>query len=310
MINDLLTVGGSVVTLLLMMAVGFLLARKKLLSPAALTQLSTILMCVVNPTLIINTFLDETCDGPTMRSLLMAAVVLIGIYVLQGLLMLLFFRRQPEEDRGVSRFASIYGNVGFMGVPLIQSVLGSAGMLTTVVSLGVFNIAIWTHGQKLIAGKGKTSLKKVFLNPGVIGLVIALILFVSGLKLPGPVRSAVGYISGLNTPLAMIVIGAQMAAVNLPELLRDTRLFGVTAVKLLLIPTVTMVVLLPFGLDPMIYTAVVILSGCPAAGASSLMCQMAGRDAAYAARLVTFTTIFSIVTLPVVSAVAKLLAGI
>ncbi len=310
MLNDLLTVGGSVVTLLLMMAVGFLLAKKKLLSGNTLTQLSTVLMCVVNPALMINTFLNETCDGPTVRALLVAAAVLVGTYVIQALLMILFFRRQPEESRGVSRFASIYGNVGFMGVPLIQSVLGAPGMVTTVVSLGVFNIAIWTHGIWLVGGKGKVSLKKVLLNPGVIGLAIALALFAARIPLPAPVRSAVGYISSLNTPLAMVVIGAQMAAVNLLQLLREVRLLGVAAVKLLLLPAITMVVLLPLGLDPMIYTAVVILSGCPAAGASSLMCQMTGKDASYAARLVTLTTMISVITLPVVSAAAKLLAGI
>lgn len=310
MLNDLLTVGGSVVTLLIMMAVGFLLAKKALLSNQTLTQLSTVLMCIVSPALMINTFLDETRDGPTVHNLLVAAAVLVGTYVLQGVIILLFFRRQNEEIRGISRFASIYGNVGFMGVPLIQSVLGAPGMIATVMSLGVFNIAIWTHGLCLMGGKGKVSVKKVILNPGVIGMVIALVLFISGVRLPMPVRSAVGYISSLNTPLAMVVIGAQMAAVNLPELLREVRLLGVAAMKLLILPAITMVVLLPFKLDPVIYTAVVILSGCPAAGASSLMCQMAGKDAAYAARLVTFTTILSVVTLPVVSALAKLLAGI
>lgn len=310
MLNDLLTVGGSVVTLLLMMAVGFLLAKKKLLSGNTLTQLSTVLMCVVSPALMINTFLDETCDGPTVRSLLVSAAVLVVTYVFQALLMAVCFRKQPEETRGISRFASIYGNVGFMGVPLIQSVLGAPGMVTTVMSLGVFNIAIWTHGMWLVGGKSRISLKKVILNPGVIGMVIALALFAVQVPLPAPVRSAVGYISSLNTPLAMVVIGAQMAAVNLPELLHEVRLLGATAMKLLVLPAITMVVLLPFRLDPVIYTAVVILSGCPAAGASSLMCQMAGKDASYAARLVTLTTMISVITLPVVSAAAKLLSGI
>lgn len=309
MLNDLLVVGGSVFTLLLLMAVGFVLGKLHILDGAALSQLSRLLLCVVNPALMINTLLGETCDGPTVRGLLIAAAVLVAVYLLQGLLMVLFFRRKGEEERGVSRFSSIYGNVGFMGVPLIQSVLGQSGMLTTVVSLVVFNIAIWTHGIFLVGGKGKMSVKKALLNPGVIGMVIAVALFALRVELPGPVDSAVGYISSLNTPLAMVVIGAQMAAVNLPELFRDKRLYGVSAVKLLLVPGVFMVLLLPLRLDPVIYTAVVILSGCPVAGASSLMCQMAGKDTSMAARLVTLTTILSIVTLPVVSALAKTLAG-
>ena len=141
-------------------------------------------------------------------------------------------------------------------------------------------------------------------------LLFSTLATVEGITLPVPVRSAVRYISSLNTPLAMIVIGAQMAAVNLPELLRDARLFGVAVVKLLALPALFMAILLPFGLDPVIYTATIILAGCPTAGASSLMCQMAGKDPSYAARLVTFTTVCSILTLPVVAAAAKLLAGI
>ena len=91
----------------------------------------------------------------------------------------------------------------------------------------------------------------------------------------------------------------------LPEI---ARLYGVTAIKLLLIPALVMLVLLPFRLDPVIYIAVVILAGCPVAGATSLMCQIAGRDTSYGAKLVTFSTIISVVTLPVVAAVAKVLA--
>ncbi len=310
MLNDLLVVGGSVFTLLLLMVVGFALGKLHVLEGNSLSQISRTLLCVVNPALMINTLLAETRDGPTVRGMLVAAGVLVGVYVLQGLLMIPFYRRKGEEERGVSRFASIYGNVGFMGVPLIQSVLGQAGMLTTVMSLVVFSIATWTHGIWLVGGKGKMSVKKALLNPGVVGMLLAVALFALQVELPGPVASAVAYIGSLNTPLAMLVIGAQMAAVKLGELFRDKRLYGVSAVKLLLIPGLTMVLLLPLKLDPVVYTAVVILAGCPTAGATSLMCQMTGRDTSMAARLVTLTTIFSVVTLPVMAALAKMLAGV
>lgn len=308
MLNDLMTVGGSVLTLLIMMAVGFILGKMKVMAGQTLTQMSNVLLCVVAPALMIDTFQKESRDSATVQGLLISAAVLVAVYVVQGLLMAVFFRRAPEESRGVSRFASVYGNVGFMGVPLIQSVLGSAGMATTVISLGVFNAGIWTHGAWLIGGKAQMSVKKVVLNPGVIGIVIAVLLYGFGICLPAPVASAVSYIGSMNTPLAMVIIGAQMSAVDIPKLFRDTRLYGVTAIKLLLIPALVMLVLLPFRIDPVIYVAVVILAGCPVAGATSLMCQIAGRDASYGAKLVTFSTILSVVTLPVVAAVAKVMA--
>ena len=255
MLNDLMTVGGSVLTLLIMMAVGFILGKMKVIDGRALTQMSNVLLCVVAPALMIDTFQNESRDSATVRGLLVSAAVLLAIYLLQGLLMVLFFRRSPGDSRGVSRFASIYGNVGFMGVPLIQSVLGSAGMATTVISLGVFNAGIWTHGMWLIGGKSRMSAKKVLLNPGVIGIVIAVLLYGVGLHLPAPAASAVSYIGSLNTPLAMVIIGAQMSAVDIPKLFRDSRLYGVTAIKLLLIPALVMLILLPFRIDPVIYVA-------------------------------------------------------
>ena len=310
MLKDLTVVGGSVLTLLLMMAVGFVLGKMHILQGEALSQISRVLMCVVSPSLTIHTFLNESPDAATVRGLLISAGVLAGVYVLQGLLVPLLFRRSSADDQGVSRFASIYGNVGFMGVPLIQSVLGAPGMVTTVVSLAVFNLGIWTHGAWLIGGKKGISLKKVLLNPGVVSFVIAILLFSFRVDLPGPVDAALGYISGLNTGLAMVVIGAQMAAVDLRSVLTDGRLYAVSAVKLLALPAAVMLVLLPLGLDPVIYTAVVILAACPTAGATSLLCQMAGKDTSLGARLVTLTTILSVVTLPLVALVARILAGV
>ena len=310
MLNSLLTVGSSVFTLLLLMAVGFVLAKRKLLTGSALSQLSTMLLYVVCPAVMIDALAAEQRSGETVRALLVAGAALAGTYVLNMLLTQLMYRKSASDDRGVLRFASIYGNCGFMGIPLIRAVLGESGMIVAVTSLVVFNISIWTHGAILVGGKQQASVKKALLNPGTIGFLIAVALFALPVSLPGPVRSAVGYVSDLNTPLAMVVIGGQMAAVDLKELFRDKKLYAASVIKLLVVPVISMLVLMPFGLDPTVFVAVVILAGCPTAGATSLMCQTMGKDTSLAARLVTLSTIFSIVALPVVAAVAGVLANL
>lgn len=307
--SEFQVVGGSVLTLFLMMAVGFFLGKRGMLSKDTLSQLSKLLLCVVAPAIMIDTFLGEERSGETVRGLLIAGGVLVGTYLLYMLLIQPCFPRQGE-DRGVLRFASIYGNTGFMGIPLIQTVLGSEAMLPTVISLAVFNIATWTHGNSLIGGRKQLSVKKALVNPGVIGFAIAVVLFGLGVKLPGPISSAVSFMGSLNTPLAMVVIGGQMAAVNWRDVFGDRRVYMVSALKLLVMPALTMLVLLPFRLEPMIYMVVVILSGCPVAGATSLFSQMNGRDPSLAARTVTLSTIFCIVTLPLVTMAARLLSGI
>ena len=307
MLESIQVVGGSVLTLFLLMAVGYFLGKREMLSQKALSQLSTLLLYIVCPIIMINTFLVQDHSAETVHLLLVAGMVMVATYVLNIILIPVFFRRAPREDQGVMRFSAIYGNIGFMGIPLISAVLGPEGMLTTVTGLAVFNISIWTHGAFLMGGRAGVSLKKALLNPGTIGFVLAVALFGLNVTLPGPVTDALGYIGDLNTPLAMIVVGAQMAAVDLPSLFRDRRVYSVSAVKLLLIPAVTMLVLLPFHLDRVTYTAAVILSGCPVAGATSLFCQLMGKDTGLAARFITLSTLLCIVTLPLAALAAELL---
>jgi hypothetical protein len=194
-----------------------------------------------------------------------------------------------------------------MGLPLITSALGSEATILCVMSLVVFNVANWTYGVVLMGEK--MSLRQALLNPGVIGLVIGLALFLLRISLPSPVLNAVNYMGDLNTPLAMVVIGGQMAGADLAATFRQVRLYFAAAVKLLAMPVLTMLVLLPFHLDDQLYLTVVILSGCPSAGATSMFAQMCGRDTASAAQLVTLSTLISVVTLPLMTLLARLLTG-
>ena len=221
MLESIQVVGGSVLTLFLLMAVGFFMGKKALLSPQALSQLSTLLLYIVCPIIMINTFLQQDHTSRTVRMLLVAGMVMVGTYVLNMILIPIFFRRTPRAERGVMQFSAIYGNIGFMGIPLISAVLGPEGMLVTVTGLAMFNISVWTHGAFLMGGRAEVSLKKALLNPGTIGFLVAIVLFGLHVELPGPVTDALGYIGDLNTPLAMVVVGAQMAAVDLPALFRD-----------------------------------------------------------------------------------------
>lgn len=308
MLQNLQVVAGSVLTLFLLMGVGFFFGKKGMLSEETLSQLSRLLLYVVTPSIMITSFEVERTPENT-RQLLMAAAALAGTYALYMALSSLLFRRQDGHRRGVLRFAAIYGNTGFMGLPLIQSVMGDQAMMIAVMALAVFNIATWTHGVLIIGGREHFSPRKAVLNPGVLGFAAGLLLFVAGWRLPGPVDAAVGYLGSLNTPLAMVIIGGQMAAANLPETFREKKLYLTSALKLLGMPLLTAVLLLPFHLDPIIFSALVILSACPTAGATSLFSQSMGKDTALAARQITLSTLLCVITLPVVAVLAQALAG-
>lgn len=307
MIQALAVVGGSVLTLFLLMAVGFVFARKGLLSEATRSQMSCILLYVVTPAIMITSF--EVERTPESQAQLLAVLAsMTGLYVLYIALSQLLFPREGEVHRGIMRFAAVYGNVGFMGLPLIQSIMGDQAMMIAVVGLAVFNIFTWTQGRALIGGRSELALKKVALNPGVLGFVLGLAIFFTGWRLPGPVDDAARYLASLNTPLAMVVIGGQIAQADLVQVFSSKKLYLVSAVKLLVVPLLTVLALTPFRLDPAVFVAEVILAGCPTAGVASLFAQSMGKDGVFGARQVTLSTLLCIITLPLMAVLAQMLA--
>ena len=306
MLQEFRVVGGSVLTLFLLMSVGFIFGRMGLLSGETLSQVSRILLYVVTPCIMINSFeVERTPAGQSQ--LFMALAAMAGLYVLYMVLSVLLFPREGEAHRGIMRFAAVYGNAGFMGLPLIQSVMGDEAMMVAVVGLAIFNTVTWTQGRALMGGRGELAVKKVLLNPGIIGFVVGILLYFTGWRFPGPVDKTVAYLGSLNTPLAMVVIGGQMAQVDFLKVFSTKKLYLVSAVKLIGLPLLTALVLLPFHVDPVVYVASVILAGCPTAGATSLFAQSMGKDTALAAQQVTLSTLLCIATLPLMAVAAQLL---
>lgn len=305
LLTNLLTVAGQVGTLFLMMAVGFVLGKLKWLTDEGMAQVSTVLLYVVTPCVMLEAFQG---DGLPALGVLGVGVLALGSFYLVFMPLSFFLFRKAAPDTGaVLRYGSVYGNAGFMGLPLLEVVLGPRALIYGVVSLGLFNVAQWTHGIVIMGGR--ISLKKAVLNPGVLGLLVSAVLLVLHLRLPGPALSAVSFLADLNTPLAMLVIGGQMARADFKAIFTSARFYASAAVKLVAAPLVTALLLLPFGLDPILYCTCVVIAATPAAGATSIFAQRFDRDTTAAAQLITLTTLLSILTLPIFTVLAQTLAG-
>lgn len=303
--ESLFTVAGQVAVLFLLMAVGFLLARLGALTAVGLSQISTLLLYVVAPAIIIDTFQRD--DVPQLAVLGVAFLALSSYYLIFPPLAALFFKKEAPKTRSVLRLGCCYGNTGFMGIPLLEMVLGPVGLVYGAVSTAIFNIVQWTHGVTVMGRK--MSLKKAVLNPGIIGLILAMPLLLLHTRLPGPLYAAVSHLGKLNTPLAMVLIGGQMASADFKATFTQPKLYGVTVFKLILCPLVTALVLLPFRLPALLYCACVIVAGTPCAGITAIFAQKFEQDTAIAAQQVTLSTLLSIFTLPVFAVLAQTLAG-
>ncbi|MCD8004883.1 MAG: AEC family transporter [Oscillospiraceae bacterium] len=307
MLSDLLIVVGQVLTLFLMMGVGFAFGKLRWFTEEASGQMTQLILYVVGPCIII-TNLQLDASFQVVRTMLLAMLGMALTYIVMIPLSFLLFRKEPEDTRVVHRFGIIYANNSFMGLPLLAGVLGEDALLFGVLSMLVFSLFQWTHG--VLTMGGKLSVKSAVLNPGIISIIIGVLFFAVGFEIPSPVYNAMDFMADLNTPLAMFIIGGQMSRADIGSLIKKPKLYLCAALKLILAPALTCVLLLPLNLSPLAYCAVVVLAACPTAGMTSMFSQRFHRDESTAAQMVTLSTLLSLLTLPVFAVLARTIAGL
>lgn len=308
MAQYLLMVSSQVGTMFLMMAVGFALAKLGKLTQASIPQLTNLLLTVVLPCMLVDSLQIERTPA-LLGAMGYTSLLVAVLYVLYCLLSIPLFRRQPPATAKALRFGTLYGNVGFMGLPLIQLVLGEHALVYGIINLVVFDVYNWSQGVVLMGGRKQVSLKQAVLNPGIIGTAIALVLFLCGITLPSMIGNAVSFLGSMNTPLAMVIIGAQMAAADWKATFRNRSILWASLLKLVGMPLLTVLVLYPLHLEPALYCTLVLLAGVPTASITSMFAQKYGQDVSAGAQLVTVTTLLSIVTLPCMGGLATILSG-
>lgn len=308
MTDYLLMVFSQVGTMFLMMAAGFGLVKAGKLTPEAVPQMTNLLLTVVLPCMLVDSLQIERTQA-LLDVMGYAFLLMAVLYVLYCLLTAPLFRRQPPATGKALRFGVLYGNVGFMGLPLIQMVLGEQAMVYGVINLIVFNLFNWSQGVVLMGGRKQISLKQAVLNPGILGIIAAMLLFFCGITLPSMVGNAVNFLGSMNTPLAMVIIGAQMAQADWQAIFRNRSILLACLLKLVAMPLLTALVLYPLHPEPDLYCTLVLLAGVPTASITAMFAQRYGQDVATSAQLVTLTTLLSILTLPCCGVLAALLSG-
>lgn len=290
----------QVVIVFILIAVGFILKKCKLIDEYGSKQLTNILLMIVTPCVLINSYQKEFKPELALN-LLMATVFTIVIHIIMIVISTLLYRKEDTKRYRINIFSAVYSNCGFMAIPLLTAVLGSDGVFYGSAYLAIFNIFYWTHGVCLYTGDRKSlSLKKAFFNPGVIGTLISLIFFFAGIKLPSVILQPVQYLAGLNTPLAMIVLGAYLANINFKNTFKKLSIYTVSLLRLIIFPVLSILLAKLMRLDETVATAVLISAACPTATVTTLFAAKFGLDAEYASEVVSISTILSIVTVPLI----------
>lgn len=285
-----------------LMLLGLLLSRRGMITEQGSRDLSNVLLYAVIPCVILRSYMSEFSTEKLRAMGLSALIAVIAFAASIAVAYLTCGTRHRIEN-----FAVAFGNAGFIGIPLVTAVFGPEAAFY-VVSFSTFaNLLQWTYGIVIISGKKETmNLKMVFVNPVFISMVIGIALFVLQPTLPTVVTGTIGYIADGNTVLAMIILGYYLSKVQLRGLFADVRLYLFSALRLLVVPAVTILVFLPFPFARGEITLITLIAAAtPIASSTSIFAQKFDQDYRRAVSYVCLSTILSVATLPLVMLFAE-----
>ncbi len=294
-------VAQQVAVIFLLILVGAVMKKKQMVTQTGIDQFTNLLLKVVTPCVLINAYQKEL-EVKLVRGLLVAVVFSLITNGVAILLSHLLFRKEPSKRYRINIFCSVYSNCGFMAIPLLSAALGSDGVFYGSAYLAVFSILYWTHGVYVYTAgdKNEISLKKAIFNPGVVGTTISLILFFAQIQLPSIVLEPIKHLANLNTPLSMIVLGFYLANLNIKRVIKSGGMYVVCAVRLVLIPLISIGIAKLLPMDQTVAQAVMISTACPSAAVSALFAKKYHLDADYASEIVSVSTLLSIITIPLI----------
>lgn len=290
----------QILVMVVMMAVGVVLTKVDMLDEHGVAQLSNIALYVATPCVIVRAF---AIDYDPVQ--LATGGVVVGVFTLLTVISIVIARIVCGRVDRVGQYAVIFSNLGFIGIPIITSLLGAEYVFYVTMTMAVATLFCWTYGVYLMSGDlNQVSLKKIITNPAVISLGVGLALFFAPVELPFVIDEALDTLGSLNTGLAMLVLGANLGASNIGLMVSDHRLYKASVLRLIVVPLVSVPVLLIAPLSYEVKMTLFVLMAAPAGTATAMFAQMFGADYHYGTGLSIMTTLLSMLSMPVMLALA------
>ncbi len=296
----------QMIQLFLVMSIGYLLFKLKILDVDFNKKLTTLLLTVTTPALILSSVLNTTEYLP-MQSILFVFFIGILIYVCLPLIgwIIVKVMKVPLPQQGLYIFMTVFSNIGFMGFPVMKAIFGNDAIFYTAIFNMIFNLLVFTVGTGIM-GYGtdrKTKINpKDLLSPGVVASLIALLIYFVQLKFPDVIVSTVTMIGDITTPMAMLIIGSTLANIPIWEVFSELRIYPYTFIKQIVIPIIAYPILNLFIKDPLILGVTLIMISMPVANTAVLFATEYDGDVSLAAKAVFMTTLLSIITIPLIVA--------
>lgn len=295
----------QMIVLTLLMLIGFICYKTNVMDDLSNKNFSKLIINIMCPAIILDSVVGTEHNEPKSTVLVVFFSALL-LYLILPILSKLCCHVFHIEKKQTNLYEAmlIFSNVGFMGIPIVQSIFGNKAIFYLSIFIFVYNLVVFTYGSYLI-GKGNAtvssfSLKDIF-NAAVVGSLLGMMIYLFQIKLPDPIITVINLIGATTTPLAMVVIGSTLAATSFHSVFTIKKLYIMTILKLLFLPILIRFIFGLFISDPMILGIVVIVTAMPVASNLVMLCHQYGGDSTLLAKASFLTTTLSIFTIPFIT---------
>ena len=298
----------QMIIIFILIGIGMVLYKKDMFSENTSKQVSGVIVNITNPALLICSALD---DGPKvpLKELgisLGAYTIVYGILIAAAFL-IPYLLRVPRPQHYSYQMLTIFGNVGFIGIPLASAVLGPESLIFVSIYNLIFNILIYTFGISVLEKASRqqalstpTAGWKKLLNLGTISSLVTIILYLAPIHVPIIVSSTADYIGRSTTLLSMLVLGVSVAQLAPKDIFTHPKLYGFTILRQVLLPIGCILLMRPFITNALIFNTMVLMLAVPAANMPLLLSKQLNLDTSTLSQAIILTTILSLITIPIV----------
>ena len=324
---DIQVVISQMAVLFILIGIGYVAGKIKLLTPEAVKVLSNIVLNISTPSTILYSVMGDTggiTGGKTVNFLLFSLLAYALLFVVgvpssqllsakhrdrgqgsrvrgQKTIVLDDSGKMPgSSNRGLYCCMIAFGNTGFMGIPIGMAIFGTESMFYLSVYNIIFQVLVYSVGIVIISGKGSEIKIKTLINAAFVASILAFIIAFTDFRTPFVISDALRLASGLNTPCAMFVIGATLSRIPVKDVFVKWRLYPITFLKIIAAPVLVWLVLRQFVTDELMLGILVVLSAMPTAAAVPMISIEYGGDEKIASSGVFLSTLLSGLTIPLI----------
>ncbi len=318
---SILVVLEQMIIIMILIIVGIFLFRKKMLSEDTSRQLSGLIVNITNPAVLICSAFDDTPKVSLYELGIGLCVVLISYAVLLlSAYLIPLILRVPQPERYSYHMLSVFGNVGFIGIPLVSAVLGSGALIFVSLNNLVYNILVYTYGistlKKAAARQHSTnssmpdstaksssseSLLHKLVNAGTVSALLTIIFYLSNINVPTIISSSLTYAGRTTTFLSMLVLGVSVAQMAPKEIFSHPKLYAFTLIRQILLPVGFTLLLGLFIKNTLILNTAALMLAVPAGNMPLMLSKQLHVDESTISQGIILTTILSLVTIPLVT---------